>query len=155
MRPIARLDGFAIKTALLAAALLVPPLLVELALAIAPPFTAYAIYGGLCVLALFGTLGVRTSVGVVAVGLCAALACLHIVPWTSRKVFLRKFEQVHPAMTTAKLDDVLRGYAFVERTTSGALQRTYVHSRSGRFDSDWGVVHIRNGHVIDTRFYPD
>lgn len=143
---------------LVVAALLALPGFAELGLAVAPPALAYAVYGVLAVWLLWHaherrrTRAFWASVAV----LLAALACLHVVPWNSRKVFLREFRQIEPGMSRQDVDVLLRGYEFGERRPApDALERTYVHSRSGRFDSDWGIVRLQGDRVVSTQFLPD
>lgn len=88
-------------------------------------------------------------VGVLVVG--AALAALYWTPWSSRKPFLRSFEQIRPGMSKGQVRAVMEGYE-----GSGGEDALYFrHSREARFNSDYGVVYLKNDLVTATEFLPD
>jgi hypothetical protein len=100
---------------------------------------------------------------------CAAVAVLHFVPWTSRKPFLRDLDRIRPGMTAVEVEEIMQGYvrgsgwpaeplasseiAEGELTIEGA--RIYRHSATARFNSDWGIVHFEEGRVARVEFSPD
>lgn len=87
---------------------------------------------------------------------CAALACIHVIPWSPRKVFLVRFSQIEPGMTVHAVDKMLASYRFSEnRSTRRDMERSYRHSTIGRYDSDCGVIRFRDDQVVETRFIPD
>lgn len=109
--------------------------------------------------------------------LTALTALLYMVPWTSRKPFLRDLGSIRPGMSEAEVRQIMRGYiegtgwpaspASAERENAGygqaaapeplALPGSLVfrHSTNGAFNSDWGVVALENGRVTRVRFDPD
>lgn len=136
--------------------LLAIPAIIELALAISPGVKVYATYGTLCgLLVLWLRAPRRTSLFIVAV-IFLGLTILHVVPWTSRKVFLRHFGEIRVGMATEKVLSIMRGYGYREVPHgSGMIDRAFFHSRTGRFDSDCGVVTFVEGRVIKAEFSPD
>ncbi len=89
------------------------------------------------------------------VAMAVSLACLYWIPWTSRKVFLTKFRRIEHGMSVGSVDTLLKGHEFTESLSPPARVRSYRHSRSGRFDSDFGIVRFQDGHVVGTEFLPD
>lgn len=136
------------------------PAFIELVLAVSPGVKAYAAYGmlsgtlcGILVMLLRGPR--RTSLSIFAV-LFLGLTVLHSVPWTSRKEFLRHSGEVRIGMATEEVVSILRGYEYLEVPhSSDLIVRTFFHSRTGRFDSDCGVVTFAGGRVAQVEFLPD
>jgi hypothetical protein len=87
--------------------------------------------------------------------LVVALSCLHLAPWTPRKAFIAKFRDVEPGMTVAHVQALLKPYAVREHwSTPPYSELTYRHDK-GRYDSDVGVVTLRAGRVVETKFIAD
>ena len=87
--------------------------------------------------------------------LVAALGALHVAPWTPRKAFIAKFNDVEPGMTVADVRALLGPYMVREhRSTPPYSELAYRHDK-GRYDSDVGVVTLRAGRVVETRFLWD
>ena len=91
----------------------------------------------------------------------AALLVLQIVPWTTRKPFLRQLHQVEVGMTRGEVLAIMAGY---RQGTGWHLQGqelqldaalVFRHSDDGRFNSDWGVVQFDEGRVSTVEFLPD
>ena len=114
-------------------------------------------------------------------GCGAAMVVLCVVPWTSRKPFLRDLHRIRTGMTEAEARHLMAGYlegtgwpaspfdtagkgkridsgigrSFAVRrlghelALDGAL--VFRHSEDGAFDSDWGIVEIREGRGTDGR----
>ncbi len=113
------------------------------------------------------------------------LVVLFLVPWNSRKSFLRDFDKVHVGMSEAEVRVLIgkyiegTGWAAQPRdrrsstltevstgitletvaTSTGELgfrdALVYRHSDTGSFNADWGVVHFANGRVVAKEFMPD
>jgi hypothetical protein len=116
---------------LLAMALMVLPAMFEIGANWPLPramYLAYAAFGG--ALLWLGS-GLRwtkrtTNAGLLFVSL---LACLHLVPWSARKVFLTKFERIEPGMTLETAHALLESYIFREhRPTGRDVTRSYQHT---------------------------
>lgn len=136
--------------------LLAVPAFIELVLAVSPGTAAYATYGVFCGTLILLWKGPRRASMVVAIGALLGLSVLRVVPWTSRKEFLRHFNEIKIGMTMEEVGFRMHGYEFGERPLpSGPIMRTYIHSRSGRFDSDWGVITFAGGRVVELKFLPD
>lgn len=91
-----------------------------------------------------------------------ALAVLHWVPWSSRKVFLRDLERVQIGMSMMQAKAVMAGYRIGTgwQTPDGEMrvENTLVfrHSDLPHYNSDWGVVRLDDtGHVYSVEFLPD
>lgn len=136
--------------------LLAVPAFVELVLAISPGVKAYAAYGALCGILILGLRKPRRTSLTFGAVVFLGLAILHAVPWTSRKVFLRHFDELRVGMTTEEVLSIMRGYEYREVPHApDSIVRTFFHSRSGRFDSDSGVVSFIGGRVVEVKFLPD
>jgi hypothetical protein len=97
------------------------------------------------------------------------MAVLYLAPWSSRSAFLRRFYSIRPGMTVNEARAVMVGYIegtgwpanpFVaSRETTGefAIQGALVfrHSNDPAYNSDWGIVHFRDGRVTSVEFSPD
>lgn len=138
-------------------ALLIPPTFVELVLAVSPAPAIYLAYAGASALLLWAyNPGRRRALKLALAVLTATLLCLSLVPWNSRKAFLRDFRQVEPGTSLDEVNALLQTYEFNERRMDdGAIERIYSHNRAGRFDSDWGIVRVQDERVASTQFLPD
>lgn len=102
------------------------------------------------------------------------LAVLYLVPWNSRKVFLEDLWAVKPGMSVPEMEGIMGKYirgsgwpanplgsggsaggGQLTPSRPGLESRVYRHSTDGRFNSDWGVVYIKEGKVVGTEFFPD
>jgi hypothetical protein len=91
-----------------------------------------------------------------------ALAVLHWVPWSSRKVFLRDLERVEIGMSMMQAKAVMAGYMIGTgwHTPDGEVRAentlVFRHSDLPNYNSDWGVVRLDDtGHVYSVEFLPD
>jgi hypothetical protein len=115
----------------------------------------------------------------------AVLLVLFLVPWNSRKVFLNDFDQIRVGMDKSEVEALMSGYIegtgwpalstdgqsstlieigtgvtlITSATTSGELKVSdalvYRHSETADFNSDWGLIHFKNGKVTAKVFMPD
>lgn len=93
-------------------------------------------------------------------GLCAAIALLFFVPWSSRKPFVRALDSIRPGMTEAEVRHRMAGYKtgtgwFIpgqaeEVAPPGSI--VFRHSDEPAFNADWGVVTFVAGRVVSVRF---
>ncbi len=85
----------------------------------------------------------------------AVILALFLVPWTTRKPFLRHLYSIKPGMSVDEVRKIMAGV--VEETyeePGGSL--AFRHSiHDARFDADMGVVTFQSGKVVDVRFLPD
>ncbi len=142
--------------AVVLAAVVALPAFIEIGLALSPGPLAYVTYG-LASVVLLRLLSVQPRRLVFdAAALALALTVLCMVPWNSRKEFLRHFDQVKIGMSVEEVRAVMASYSFADRMGAHELVvRTYIHSRNGRFDSDWGMVSFLKGRVVEVTFLPD
>lgn len=132
------------------------PAFIELVLAISLGVRVYVAYGALCGILVLALRAPRRTSVVVFVPILLGLTILCATPWTSRKVFLRHFDQIGVGMSPEEVVAIMRGYEYGEVARGpDSIVRTFTHSRSGRFDSDWGVVTFVNGRVVKVEFLPD
>lgn len=119
----------------------------------------------------------------VLLALLAVMAALYLIPWTSRKPFLRDLRRVKVGMSEAEVRKIMRGYmtgtgwpaipgdapapdsiangaqpsrdtaSFDELEIPNAL--VFRHSDKAEFNSDWGVISLSNGLVVKVEFLPD
>lgn len=117
--------------------------------------------------------------------LATMLLVVWLVPWTSRKRFLGDFYKVRLGMSVAECESIMRGYmkgtgwpALPGSRSGGSLADlssgstfvtsvsangelvlegciVYRHSNDGSYNSDWGVVKILDGKVVNVEFLPD
>lgn len=102
--------------------------------------------------------------------LTVAAATLHLVDWTTRKPFLRDLARIRAGMTEAEVLVIMAPYR--EGTgwhvpdagsppgsppTELELRDSLVfrHSDDAAFNSDWGIVSLRNGRVAAVEFSAD
>jgi hypothetical protein len=143
---------------LLAMALMVLPAMFEFGVNWPLPRAMYLAYAALGGALLWLCNGLRwtkrtTNAGLLFVSL---LACLHLMPWSTRKVFLTKFQSIEPGTTLEAVHALLEPYVFREnRSTRRDMARSYWHSPVGHYDSDVGTVRFRDGRVVETLFLPD
>ena len=155
-------------------------------LLIAMPVPAWA-YAGLSVIFLAGAGIVVWAKQRRWLGLFPLLGLLlawvmYLVPWTSRKPFLRALDQVVVGMdeteVRAVMGDYLEGTGWpdlsnepaepvggdgeprtVSVETHGELEidgsLVFRHSNDGRFNADWGIVEFDGGRVSGVRFSAD
>jgi hypothetical protein len=132
------------------------PAFIEIGLAFSPGPLAYVMYGLASVALLRLSSVQRRRLVFDAAALALALTVLCMVPWNPRKEFLRHFDQVRIGMTVEEVSAVMDSYSFADRIRAhGLVARTYIHSRKGRFDSDWGMVSFLKGRVVEVTFLPD
>jgi hypothetical protein len=99
----------------------------------------------------------------------AAILALFLIPWTTRKPFLRDLYSIKPGMTLAEVHRIMAGYkvmaGYKEGTgivMPGSTQQfspahsiVFRHSDTAEFNSDWGIVRFLDGKVVDIDFSPD
>lgn len=117
-------------------------------------YLPYAAFCGAC-LAFLARGGERALLRVALAAVLGALALLWLLPWSSRKTFLRAFDQVETGMTGAEVDRVLGRYPYLESGEGEHRVRAYRHSEQGRYDSDRGVLRFRGGRVRSKTFSAD
>ena len=85
------------------------------------------------------------------------LAILCLVPWTSRKQFLRHLDRVEPGMTREKARQVMLPYRPVgaDGPSTADTSDSYRHSQHPRYNADIGLVSYRDGRVSEVVFLPD
>ena len=94
----------------------------------------------------------------------AMIAALYLIPWTTRKPFLRALDSVKPGMTLAAVRQAMAGYMEgtgwrypgspgEEITIQGAV--VFRHSDDPQFNADFGIVYLANGRVTHVEFSPD
>jgi hypothetical protein len=100
-----------------------------------------------------------------ALGVVVALiAALYLVPWTTRKPFLRALDTVKPGMPLVEVRRAMAGYiegtgwrdpdvAGEEITIGGAV--VFRHSNEPQFNADFGIVYLTDGRVTHVEFSPD
>jgi hypothetical protein len=131
----------------------------------------YAVFWGLVSLLFLVGAPVRhklLSLGLLAVIMVSA----RFVHWDSRKPFLKDLFRVKEGMTVAQVEQIMGGYMtgggipvgapapqLCGRLAEYGPQATgtivYRHTNEGWGDSDWGVVALREGRVVDVEFSPD
>ncbi len=102
---------------------------------------------------------------VIAFGaLLALLGTLYLVPWSSRKPFLRALDSIKLGMTEAEVHQRMAGYKLgtgwiipgqnpAEFAPADSL--VFRHSDDPEFNSDWGIVTLQRGKVTAVQFSPD
>lgn len=93
----------------------------------------------------------------------ALVLSLYLVPWSTRKPFLRHFDSIRPGMTVAEVDRVMAGYwRYASLTSPGPGQGagpsghiTFRHSNHALLNMDLGGVTFQDGRVVDVDFLPD
>lgn len=154
-------------------ALLALALVASCEIGLAVPWSAplYLVYGGLLSAMLAWPPRRLTAFRCGLLALFAAgLLLLYLVPWNSRKAFLHDLHQIRPGMTQDEVAAIMASYlddttwpqcppGLSPQTTTprpaGPTTAIYRHSNSGRFNSDWGVVHFTEGRVTRVEFLPD
>lgn len=119
------------------------------------PWWLYAVFVVAWVLLALLVVGGHRPVRGVAVSVlavCAALAILYWTPWSSRKPFLRSFEQIRPGMSREQVRSIMGRYELTESEDGLTFRH---NSRDDRFNSDYGVVYLKNDLVTATEFLPD
>lgn len=91
---------------------------------------------------------------VLVVGLLASLLTLYLVPWNSRKVFLRSLGKIEENMLPSEVDAILGKYIKVAGVRGPSLE-AYRHSDHWRYNSDVGHVYYEHGRVSKVEFSPD
>lgn len=102
--------------------------------------------------------------------LVLVLFSVRFVSWTSRKPFLKDLYSIKEGMTVGQVKQIMSNYRVGggnplaldgqktkldeqgEIVTGGI---TYLHTKEGWGNSDWGVVIFEDGRVVQTRFLPD
>jgi hypothetical protein len=118
----------------------------------------------------------RTRAKWVLAGLfLVAVLGIHLIPWNTRKVFLRDLRDIRTGMTAVEVDRIMgrwlsrsesgeppdRSDASLPAAAPGAAlsrmpqSKAYRHSQASRFRSDLGVVRFTNGHVAAVEFLSD
>jgi hypothetical protein len=114
---------------------------------------------------------IREKVLILAL-LVVVLFSVRFIDWNSRKPFLRDLNRIKEGMTESQVDQIMGGYMkgyyggpppslreyepkFDEQGKIVTGWVTYRHTDEGWGDSDWGVVTIENGRVVEVRFLHD
>jgi hypothetical protein len=85
----------------------------------------------------------------------ALIVGLFLIPWTTRKPFLRQLYSIKPGMSVDEVKKIMAGV--VEETYDGpGRSLCFRHSiHDWRFNADIGVVTFHEGKVVDVQFLPD
>ena len=100
---------------------------------------------------------------------CMIMTFLYVVPWSGRSAFLKRLYSIRPGMTINEARDLMAGYMegtgwpanpFDESHESGGefkIQGALVfrHSDEPAYNSDWGIVHVKQGRVTHVEFSQD
>src|SRR5690606_8480706 len=116
---------------LLLVTLLIPPLFSELVLAIAPSLMTYVLYGATAAFLQVNSLKLpwkRQFIKILM--LASALLVLHLVPWTSRKVFLAEFDRVENGMSVERVHWILAPVSLSPDHQTALTVRGYRHSNA-------------------------
>lgn len=107
------------------------------------------------------------------VGLLAvALVSVRAIHWNSRKPFLKDLYRVKEGMSAAQVEQIMGGYMtgggvplgspgprldgrLDEQKDMMAGTISYRHTNEGWGDSDWGIVTLKDGRVVEVQFLPD
>jgi hypothetical protein len=117
----------------------------------------YLLYGGGCSLVL-GLLFLRSptrSRGATLALFLLAMVALHLVPWSSRKHFLRDLNSIRAGMSLAEVERLMNPYVLSNSPEFSPWLRTYSHSQTPAFNSDYGIVYFEQGRVVRVEFLPD
>jgi hypothetical protein len=93
----------------------------------------------------------------------ALVLALFLIPWSTRKPFLRHLYSIKPGMSVNEVKKIMAGYMegtgwknpWTSQEVNINSSLVFRHSNDGQFNSDWGVVTIQDGKVVDVRFDPD
>lgn len=157
----------------------------ELMIAASFPFYGFLTFAIVWSLLLLPFLIWRRSLTncVVYVAFLVVLTRLYLTPWNSRKAFLWDFRRIQIGMTVEEVEAVMGSYIRGtgwpphpskdegELVALGSPSRykytcrgdeivlvdclVFRHDDHGLFDSDWGVVRVKDGRVVGTEFMPD
>jgi hypothetical protein len=85
------------------------------------------------------------------------LVLLFLVPWTSRKSFLRHLHRVETGMTRREAREVMLPYRPVgEGEVTADTADSYRHeTQNPRYNSDVGLIEFEDGRVAEVKFLPD
>jgi hypothetical protein len=134
----------------------------EVVLAVAFPVQWYlpgvAVLSATVGLALLVT-GQRAQRPLASIGAVGSflLVVLFLVPWTSRKEFLRHLHRVETGMTRREAREVMLPYRPVgEGEVTADTADSYRHeTQNPRYDSDVGLIEFEDGRVAEVKFLPD
>ena len=133
------------------------PAYYELGGAFTLPGRVYLGYGAICAALLWLCNDFRPNRRLLAnlAVLTVALGSLHMFPWTPRKAFIAKFNDVEPGMTVADVRALLGPYTVREHPSTPPYRALMYRHVLSRYDSDVGIVTLRSGRVIETKFTAD
>jgi hypothetical protein len=124
--------------------------------------TVYAGFWVLVGVLLLPSRPLGLKLGILAI-LVLVLFTLRYVDWNSRKPFLRDLYSVKEGMTADQVDGIMHEYMRslgrdVIHDRGGLLVAgtvTYRHTNEGWGDSDWGIITLDSGRVVQVQFLPD
>jgi hypothetical protein len=86
----------------------------------------------------------------------AVVLALFLVPWTTRKPFLRDLYSIKPGMSVAEARKIMARWVDESRGIDTGNSISFRHSiHDARFNADFGQVDIQNGKVVGVWFSPD
>jgi hypothetical protein len=145
------------QVALLTVVAVLPPAFFELCLSVPLSRRWYLLYGGAgaLVLGLFLMRRPGRSLGAALAMFLLAMGMLHLVPWNSRKRFLRDLNRIKPGMSLTDVEVMMSPYVPSNSPELHPRLRTWSHSDSPAFNSDYGIVYFEQGGVVRVEFLPD
>ena len=87
------------------------------------------------------------------IGVNALILGLFLVPWTTRKPFLRDLYSIKAGMTESEARRIMAAYKFEGVDAANSL--VFRHSNETLLNADMGIVAIKDDEVIDIRFLHD
>jgi hypothetical protein len=89
----------------------------------------------------------------------ALILALFLIPWTSRKMFLRDLSSIKPGMTGAEVARVMAPYSEQFESMQPHPDRMHYilfpfHAHHWLINKNWGMVKMRDGEVVEVGFWP-
>ncbi len=83
------------------------------------------------------------------------ILALYVLPWTSRKPFLRDLYSIKPGMTASEVRQIMARYIEETPTSPTNLLMFRHNTTDARFNADIGRITIQDGKVVGVDFLPD
>ncbi len=91
-----------------------------------------------------------------------SLIIIRNIQWNSRKVFIKKFNQLNVGMSLKKTDEIMSDFIIFRTESVDTLEKnkavhiiSYRHTNEGWGNSDMGIVYVQNDTIIRLKFYHD
>ena len=91
-----------------------------------------------------------------------SLIVIRNIQWNSRKVFIKKFNQLNVGMSLEKTDEIMSDFIIFRTVSVDTLENdktahmiSYRHTDEGWGNSDMGIVYVQNDTIIRLKFYHD